>query len=393
MRTVMKAAQLIDGTGAAPIQNGCLMIEDQRIVGVGVAGPATTKPTDVTIDLPGCTILPGLVDAHSHLASDPGIGNQPQQLAAGEAELAMRSVAYMRRDLLSGVTTSRLMSEKYFIDITARRLVSAGLFPGPRFITATRGIRPSHGHGASPIVIDGADNMRRAVRENLRAGADLIKLFLTGSIIHEREAALHCGYTLEEIRAAVDEAHGAGKPVAVHAHGGPGIELSLAAGVDSIEHGSLMTPSQIDRVAEKGMWVVLTLTLVMHDDGLMRIDGKNPVIRERILRARDTLAETASRIIASGGRIAVGSDALHGMFAHEASYLVQFGMPPLEAIACCTRHGAALCGILNETGTLETGKRADLIAIEGDPLSDISALRNVRLVVKDGQSYDARSQK
>jgi imidazolonepropionase-like amidohydrolase len=391
VRTIITGAQLVDGTGSAPINHGSVVVENGMIVRIGSLIREAERPESTVIDLPECTILPGLIDGHSHLASDPGLGNQPHQLSAGEAELGMRSVAYMRRDLLSGVTTMRLMSEKYFIDVTARRLVDEAFFPGPRFVIATRGLRPTNGHGASPVVVDGPENIRRVVRENLKAGADFIKLFLTGTILSPRQTALHCGYTLEEVKAAVDEAHSAGKPVAVHAHGGEGIDISLAAGVDMIEHGSMLTPAQIDQVAAKGVWVVLTLTLVLDDEGLMRVDGQTPAIRDRLFEAREALAETVSRLIASGARLALGSDALHGMFAREAAYLVHLGMPPLGALACATRNGAALCGIQEETGTLEAGKRADLIAVEGDPLADMMALQRVRFVMKDGKRYDALS--
>jgi imidazolonepropionase-like amidohydrolase len=391
VKTFVRGDQIIDGTGGPPIPNGWVTIEDGRILSVGADGQRGRATDDVVIDLPGCTILPGLIDAHSHLASDPGLGNQPQQLAAPESELAMRSVRNMRTDLRAGVTTLRLMSEKHFIDVVARRLVDSGVIPGPRLVIATRGLRPSNGHGASPVIVDGADNIRRTVRENLRAGADLIKLFLTGGLSGTGADVMHCGYTLEEVRAAVDEAHGAGAPVAVHAHGGRAVDVSLEAGVDSIEHATMVTKAQIERIAAKGVSVVLTMTLFMHDDGIMRVDGANPIIRDRLLRARAVIGETARNLIRSGALIAVGTDALHGKLAHELEYLVQFGMSPTRAIACATRHGAEVCRIQDDTGTLEAGKCADLIAVGGDPTRDMAALHDVRLVVRQGLRCDALS--
>jgi imidazolonepropionase-like amidohydrolase len=169
------------------------------------------------------------------------------------------------------------------------------------------------------------------------------------------------------------------------------VDISLEAGVDSIEHATLVTQAQIDRITAKGASVVLTMTLFMHDDGIMKVDGANPVIRNRLLRARAVIGETARNLIRSGALIAVGTDALHGKLAHELEYLVQFGMAPTRAIACATRHGAEVCRIADEAGTLEVGKCADLIAVGGDPLRDMAALRDVRLVMKQGRRCDALS--
>ncbi|MBI4277693.1 MAG: amidohydrolase family protein, partial [Armatimonadetes bacterium] len=202
---------------------------------------------------------------------------------------------------------------------------------------------------------------------------------------------MYCGYTKEEVAAAVDEAARAGKGVAVHAHGGPAIDISLETGVFSIEHGALLSPAQIEAVARTGAWVVLTMTLILHDDGLMKVDGQNPAIRERILLGREKLGETVRRMIQAGVRLAVGTDALHGRLTWEAEYLVQFGMRPLDAITCATRSGAEVCGVLDETGTLEVGKSADIIAVEGDPSAHIAVLRRVRLVMKHGERYDTLS--
>jgi imidazolonepropionase-like amidohydrolase len=153
----------------------------------------------------------------------------------------------------------------------------------------------------------------------------------------------------------------------------------------------MLTPAQIEKIVAKGVWVVLTAALVLDDEGLMKVDGQAPAIRDRILKARDALAETVSRLIASGARVALGTDALHGMFSREAEYAVRLGMKPLAALTCATRNGAALCGLQEQTGTLEAGKFADVIGVEGNPLMDMSALRRVRLVMKEGKRYDPLS--
>jgi imidazolonepropionase-like amidohydrolase len=385
---ILRGAQLIDGSGRAPIPAACVAIREGRIVYVGPSDRVPQLSDDVSIDLHGCTLLPGLIDAHTHLGMDPGLGNQPRQWAVSESELAMRSAMHMRRDFLAGVTTLRSMGEKHFVDVTLRRLVQENVLPGPRLLLATRGLRASNGHGASPLVVDGADNIRQVVRENLNAGADVIKVYMSGGLSSANAAVLAVGYTNDELRAAVDEATRAGKPVAAHAHGGPAVDMCLDIGVHSIEHGAFLSPEQVEAVAKAGTWIVLTLGLIVHEDGLMRVDGHNPELRERILMARERLEVTVRSMIQAGIRLAVGTDGRHGMLAFEAECLVRFGLSPLEAIVCTTRNGAEVCGVLGDTGTLEVGKMADVIAVEGDPLADIQALRKVRLLVKSGVRYD-----
>lgn len=384
--TCLKAAWLIDGTGRGPVPDGCVVVRGDRIVFVG--RPEAAPSADASVDLPGCTLLPGLVDAHTHLGMDPGLGDQPGQWAKPESELAVRGTCYLRRDLLAGVTTARCMGERHFIDVIVRRLVNEGVVPGPRLTIAVRGLRASNGHGASPMVADGPHEIRRAVRENLKAGADHIKLYLTGGLSSAGAAVLSVGYTEDEVRAAVDEADRAGKPVAVHAHGGPAVDLALKAGVHSIEHGALLSPEQAAAIARTDTWVVLTLSIILHDDGLMRVDGRDPRLRERIVMARERVGETVRHLIRAGARLAVGTDGMHGMLAYEAEYLAGFGLTPIDAIACVTRNGAEVSGVLGETGTLECDKSADIIAVDGDPLADMSALRRIRLIMSRGVRCD-----
>jgi imidazolonepropionase-like amidohydrolase len=385
MRILLQADRVIDGTGRSPIARGCVLVEDGRIRHVGARDDIGDIEGARILDLAGCSLLPGFVDAHSHLCMDPGLGDQPRQLAAAESELSMRATGYVRKDLLSGVTTLRTMGERNFIDVVARRLIADGVISGPRLIISTRGLRPSNGHGASPVIVDGVEDVRKIVRENLKGGADLIKLFLTGGLSSAGADLDYCGYTFEEVKAAVEEAARAGKPVAVHAHGGPAVDLSVEAGVHSIEHGALISPPQIEKIAKAGTWVVLTMSLVLHEGGLMRVDGQNPALRDRILKGRERLEVTARRLVSSGVRLAVGTDALHGFAGHEAAYLTRFGMTPMDAVRCLTRNGADVCGVLDKTGTLEAGKLADVVAVEGDPLADIEALQSVRLVMKEGR--------
>lgn len=388
MATILRGAQLIDGTGRPPLKGGCIVVEQDRIAWVGENYPVSPGSSDTVVDLSGCTLLPGFVDSHSHLALNTGAGDQPGQMTAPASELALRAVAQMRQDLLSGVTTMRCMGEKYFLDVSVRKAVEQGLLPGPRLLISTRGVRSSSGGASSPVVADSPDEMRRIVRENLKAGADLIKLFVTGEMASSIQSGEYSPFTEAEIRTAVEEARRYGKPVAVHAHGGPAIDICIAAGVHSIEHGGLLTPAQIEGIKAADMWVITTLSLYMHPDGLMKVDGQDPKVRAGIMTARERLRETVPRLIQSGVRLAAGTDALHGMIANEAAYLVEFGMSPLDAIACITRNGAEACGVLDKVGTLEQGKLADIVAVEGDPTADIGRLSDVRFVMKDGVRYD-----
>jgi imidazolonepropionase-like amidohydrolase len=228
--------------------------------------------------------------------------------------------------------------------------------------------------------------VRRGIRETFQRGADFIKIFATGGVSSVGTSLGSSVYSREEVRAAVEEADRVGRYVAAHAHGGAGLRLALEEGVATIEHGALMDDQDLQLLLDKRAWLVATLSILFHPEGIEKGDASRPAIMEKVRRARDVVAERFPRVLRAGVRLAVGTDSMHGEMPFELEMLVRFGLSPTAALVAATRGGAEACRIDGETGTLTPGKRADLIALEADPLADITALRRVCFVMKDGRT-------
>ncbi len=386
--TVLRCGTLFDGTGADPVPGGVVVIDDGRIVAAGRAEGIAVPPAARVIDLGGRFVMPGLVDAHSHISIVPGQGDQIGQLRRPPVPQALQATANLRRDLAAGTTTMRVMAEEHFLDVEVREAIQAGVIPGPRLLCATRGITASNGHGRALSSFDGVDAVRRGVRENFARGADHVKLFATGGVSSAATTLGAPGYSREEIRAAVEEAERVGKYAAAHAHGGPGLRIAVEEGVATIEHGALASDEDIALMIERRAWLVCTFSILFHPDGIERGDASRPAIMEKVRWARGVVGENFPRILKSGVRFAVGTDSMHGQMAFELETLVRFGVPPGEALLAATRRGAEACRVEREVGTLEPGKRADLIAVEGNPLRDIAEVRRVVFVMTDGVVHD-----
>jgi len=382
--------QVIDGTGAAPIPDGMVLIEDGRIREVGRAS-RLTLPTGTEVVEAGGTVMPGLVNAHTHCSIIPGLGDQTGQMRQGPLQSGLRAVGNMRRELLSGVTTARIMGEEHYLDIEMRRAIEAGLIPGPRLLCCGVHLTASHGHGRALTMTDGVDGMRQRVRQNVAMGCDWIKLFITGGVSSVGAALEAYTYTREEIRAACEEAHRAGRRVAAHAHGGPGIRVALEEGVDTIEHGALLSDDDTELLKDLGRFLVGTFAILYHPDGIERTDQHNRAIWEKVVALREQEAERFRKILASGVRYAVGTDSMHGLMWFEMATLVRFGVDPMDAVCAGTAWAAEACAIAGKTGTLERGKTADILAVDGDPLREIEALARPRLVLKGGMRFDGIS--
>jgi imidazolonepropionase-like amidohydrolase len=390
----IRCGTLFDGTGAPPARDAILLVENGR---VSAAGPSATTPMPTgaeRVDLTNRFVMPGFVDAHSHISIVPGAGDQIGQLRQAPVPQALRATANLRRDLAAGTTTMRVMAEEHFLDGQVRDAIDAGVIPGPRLLCATRGITASNGHGRAHTAFDGVDEIRRGVRENFQHGADHVKLFATGGVSSSNTTLQASVYSREEIRAAVEEAHRVGKYAAAHAHGGLGLRLAVEEGVSTIEHGVLASDDDIALMKERSVWLVCTFSIFMHPTGIEQGDGRNSAIMEKVLWARRQVAESFPRHLASGIRIAVGTDSMHGLMAFEMATLVRLGVSSHDALIAGTRGGAEACRVHGDLGTLTPGKRADLIAIEGDPLRNIEDLQKVRLVMKDGivHTEDAQTQ-
>ncbi|HKW90849.1 MAG TPA: amidohydrolase family protein [Methylomirabilota bacterium] len=385
---VVRCGTLFDGTGAAPRRAAVVVIDDGRITAVGPAASTPIPAGAAVVDWSDRFVMPGLVDAHSHISIVPGDGDQIGQLRQDAVPQALRAVANLRRDLAAGTTTLRVMTEEHFLDVQVREAIEVGVIPGPRLLCGTRGITASNGHGRAHSSFDGVDEIRRGVRENFQRGADHVKIFATGGVSSPGTTLQASVYSREEIRAAVEEARRVGKYAAAHAHGGPGLRLCVEEGVSTIEHAGLATDDDVALMKEHGAWLVCTFSIFMHPRGIEQGDGRNAAIMEKLRAARRVIAESFPRHLASGVRYAAGTDGVHGAMPFELETLVRFGVSPSDALLAGTRWSAAACRVDDQVGTLVPGKRADLIAVDGDPLREIEALGRVRLVMKDGVIHE-----
>ena len=399
--TVLRGATLIDGTGAAPVRDATVVVQDGRIESITGGGAPPPASPDV-IDANGLTILPGLIDCHDHLAFHGYELAARWGLSEPASTRSVRTSRVIERTLTAGYTTVR---DAGGLDAGFRAAVDEGLLRGPRLLTAIAIISPVGGIGdrVSPSgheclvphdpalptgVANGIEDVRRAVRTMIRAGADVIKCATTGGASSRAgHGPRDPAFNLDEMRALVDEAHAQGRKVMCHALGGSGLRLAVEAGVDSIEHGCYLDedPELIAMMAERG--IVLTPTLLVYE---YHRESKAPHVRERARALQEHHRESLRRALAAGVRIVAGTDAGghgHPPNAGELPLLVAAGLTPMQAIQAATGWAAACVGLERDIGTLEKGKRADLIAVAGDPLADVGVLADVqriRLVLKDG---------
>ena len=382
--TLIRGQALYNGEQYLKDEPAALLISGERILSLGREALAATDADVNVIECPGQTLMPGMIDCHNHLSLDPRLPDYLLGMNDPLPELTLRAVQTMEADLMSGVTTSRCLGDKAFLDVHCRKAQDEGRLPGPRLKVATRGIRALHGHGFVGYAVDGPENVRTVVRENVAAGADLIKIYLTGSL--KGPQGLPCTFSEAEVQMLVAEAHRAGLPVATHCIGGPGLDLALTCGIDVIEHGYFMTPKQIEAMAGGPAWLVLTPSIFFTDARLQTLHGN---LKELHLEQRDEVGSVMAQVVNADIRWAIGTDGMHGQLAVEVAHVVGFGAKPADAIAGVTTRAAELCGLAEDIGRLAKGKLADVIGVEGDPLQDVSALRQVKTVIQGGRVVKA----
>ena len=388
---VVRCGALFTGTDAPVLRDASVVVTDGRIAAVGPAATTPAPPGAETVDCSRRFVMAGLVDCHSHASIVPGQGDQLAQLCRPPVPQALAAVRNLARDLAAGTTTMRLMGDEHFLDADLREAVESGIAAGPRLLIAGRGLAADNGHGRALASYDGVDEIRRGARENLRRGASHVKIFVTGGVSSVRPAPTASAYTREEIRAAVEEADRAGAYAAAHAHGGPGLRLAVEEGVRTVEHAALATDEDIALMIERRAWLVCTFAIFLHPEGIEGGDGQRPAIMDKMRWTRRMVDERFPRHLASGVRFACGTDAVHGRMPFELATLVRLGVSTRDALLAGTRWGAEACRVDDAVGTIEPGKRADLIAVDGDPLADIGAMERVRLVMKDGVIEDPPS--
>lgn len=377
---IIKGAWLIDGTGRPPIEKGVVRIEGDRIVAVGQEKEIGSPVGLQVIECGDQVLIPGLIDCHNHISMDPTQENWPARLNDSDVEQTLRAVNNMAVDLKAGVTTARSLGDRNFLDVVCKKAIESGKLLGPRLLVATRGIRATHGHGMVGYPFDGPDAVRRAVRENVKAGADVIKLFITGTVRTGPE--LVCYPSAEEISVAIQEAHRAGVRTAAHCIGGIGFETCLAAGLDCVEHGYFLTDRDIELLLKSNHWLDLTPSLFFTEGRIRTLPVE---IADAFRKDRDEVAQRMEVIIRSGVKFAAGTDGMHGGLAQELEYIVGFGASESQALAAVTRNDAAVLGLEASVGTLEPGKFADIVAVQGNPLKDIRALKKVGTVISRGK--------
>jgi imidazolonepropionase-like amidohydrolase len=384
----VRAQRLIDGTGQPPISNGVMLVRDQRIGAVGPGSEVAIPVGAQVIDLGEATLLPGLIECHTHLSVSPELGYGSRFWDAADVDLAFHMARNARTLLRSGVTTARVAGERNHLDFAYRRAWEAGIVRGPRVVISGPGLQARHGHGLGfSVFADGVDDVRRAVRENIRTGADFIKIFVTGATGRVDTPVTTSYYTEAEIAAAVEEAHRAGRPIAAHAHGGPGAKFAVREGIDNLEHGAFMDEELVDLLAEHKTWLNPNLLLYFRERQPDDVPLPPEVTKKR-RRARDNLSAMFPKALEAGVRIVAGTDGQHGRLCFELACMVELGMSPMDAIMAATKHGAAACRLEEQLGTLETGKLADAVAVKGDPLVDITALADVAFVMQSGRPVE-----
>jgi imidazolonepropionase-like amidohydrolase len=384
--TQIKAKGIIDGTGRDIIQNGSLLVENGKIKKVlRTVIEAGQYRIDQVLDFSDSYIMPGLIDAHSHLSIVPGEGNQLAQMRLPASTNALRSIPNIKKNIASGVTTMRILGEEHFVDIDIKNAINNGIIEGPRLLVSGKGLVPSNGHGVALTTTDGEEEMRKNARLNLAKGADLIKLFVTGGISSANTSLDYCSYSRIEIATAVEEAERVGSYVAAHAHGGKGIDLCIEEGVRTIEHAAFITKQQLERVVEKDLWIIGTFSILFHKTGIEQSDFSVPAIKEKVLRARETIADTFSKVLKYKPNLSLGTDSMHGLIGYEAECLVKFGASNEQAVAAITRDAARACRIEDQVGTLEEGKFADFIVLKNNPLENVKHLQDINYVFKEGK--------
>jgi imidazolonepropionase-like amidohydrolase len=393
---VVHAGHVLDVKSGKLLADQTLVIEDGKIVSCGNAADAKIPSDAVRIDLPNATVLPGMIDAHTHLTFDPQFGYET--LAISVPREALIGAKNARITLLAGFTTVRNVGADAYTDVALRDAINSGDVPGPRMLVSgpplgitgghcDNNMLPFEYHAVGDGVADGIAEVQHKVRQNIKYGADLIKVCATGGVLSLGDSPQASQYTLEEMKAIVADAHRLGRKVAAHAHGAEGIRWAAEAGVDSIEHGSYIDDAGIAVMKEHGTYLVPTLYLgdwMIENAGLTRLPPPLLVKAQEVIpAARKNIAHA----FASGVKVAFGTDSAvypHGLNAHEFAVMVRLGLTPLQAIQAATINAADLLGWSGKVGTLESGAWADIVAVAGDPLKDVTTLERVKFVMKGG---------
>ena len=389
---VIKNVRLFDGSGGPVLENGAIVVRNGRVEKTGPLNRLTLPEEAFVLDAAGYTLLPGLMDCHVHTMSNGEPSLETIILKELPTQLSIKAGVMAGRLLASGFTTVRDVGSGYFMGVGLKRSIAQGLIPGPHMVVAGNILSITGGHGDTHFcphvhvegfggIIDSPDEARKEARRQIKYGVDVIKMCATGGVLSEGDEPGSAQLTIDEMKAAIEEAHKAGKRAAAHAIGTTGIKNAIKAGIDTIEHGCLLDDEAIELLLAHKVFLIPTLVAPYH---IVKA-GTAAGIPEYAVRKATTLVEShfesVRRAHRAGVKIAMGTDAgtpfnLHGENAFELELMVQAGLTPAEAITATTASAAAALGVEKERGTLEAGKVADILLVEGDPLADIRLLQD-----------------
>lgn len=403
-KTYIWCGTLVDGVSEEPKKNMTIVVEKNKIITVQ-SGFTTAGTSDKTIDLKTKTVTPGWIDMHVHMEFETNPNRYVEVFTSNPADYAFQSVKYAEVTLMAGFTTVRDLGGSG-VNISLRNAINKGIIKGPRVYTAGKSIATTGGHadptngyrkelmgdpGPAEGVANGAEECRQAVRQRYKDGSDLIKITATGGVLSVAKSGKNPQFFEDEIDAIVKTAKDYGFKVAVHAHGEEGMKRAIRAGVNSIEHGTFMDDEAIELFKKHGTWYVPTITAGKAVGDSAKIPGYYPpVVVPKALETGPQIQKTFAKAYKAGVKIAFGTDAgvyKHGMNWLEFGYMIEAGMTPMDAIRSATISAADLLGEKDKLGSIETGKLADIVAVDGDPLKDAKSFGKVVFVMKDGMVY------
>ena len=397
-RTLIKAGHVLDVKTGKLADAQTIVVVGDVIQFISPTASVAAQPGDNVVDLGNMTVLPGLIDVHTHLTMNPDF-DPYRELTTTSAKEAINGVVNARATLMAGFTSVRNVGAGGYVDVNLRDAINAGQIPGPHMLVSGPALGITGGHCDDNLlpfeyhqvgdgVADGIAAVQQKVRQNIKYGADLIKICATGGVLSKGDDPQAAQYTLEEMKAIVADAHRLGRKVAAHAHGAQGILWASMAGVDSIEHGSYINDEDIAEMKKNGTYLVPTLYL---EDWQVEKGSLPPFYHQKMVDVSAVAKSNIKRAMQAGVKIALGTDAAvypHGLNAHELDvYVNQMGMSPLAALQTATINAADLMGWSAKTGALEPGKWADIIAVEKNPLDDVRVLQDVKFVMKGGVVY------